>query len=100
MKRRSTNVSAPLSSDELDALAKFATNTVVALTAPAERVNTARTTQALVRKGFLQKPKDDGAMLVTPEGLAALLDVMPVQRITPPSPRSGASTRPSTAPRT
>ena len=51
MKRRSTNVSAALSSDELDVLAKFATNTVVELTAPAERVNTARTTQALVRRG-------------------------------------------------
>jgi len=99
MKRRSTNVSAPLSSDELDVLAKFATNTIVELTAPTERVNTARTTQVLVRKGLLQKPKN-GAMLVTPEGLAALLDAMPVQRIMPPSPQSDASIRPSTGSRT
>jgi hypothetical protein len=99
MKRRSTNVSAPLSTDELNVLAKFATNAIVEPTTPIERVNTARTAQALVRRGLLQKPKT-GAMLVTPEGLAALLDTVPVQRITPPSPQSDASTRLSKALRT
>jgi hypothetical protein len=98
MKPRTTNVIAPLPPAELGMLGKFATGTVTEPASPADRVNDARATQALLRRGFLQKPKD-GAMVVTPEGLAALLDTVPIQRLTS-SLRSGASTRPSTAPRT
>ena len=123
MKRRSTNVTASLSADDLDVLSKFATNTFAEPATPADRVNEARATQALLRRGFLRKPKvgvlrrrdgrvrtdacareytrqDATRLLVTPEGLAALLDAVPVQRITPPSPRLGASTRLSTGSRT
>ena len=101
MKRRTVNVSAPLSSDELDLLAKFATNSVVdnRWYPPVERVNMARTTQWLVKKGMLL-PVPQSIPLITPEGLAALLDSVPVQRITSPSPRSDESTRLSKAART
>jgi len=66
-------------------LGRFATGTVTEPASPTDRVNDARATQALLRRGFLQKPKG-GAVLVTPEGLAALLDTVPIQHLTPSSP--------------
>jgi hypothetical protein len=98
MKPRTTNVTASLPLADLDMLGRFATDTVTEPASPTDRVNEARATQALLRRGFLQKPKG-GTVLVTPEGLAALLDTVPIQRLTP-SLRSGVSTRPSTGSRT
>lgn len=62
----STNVSAPLSSDELDVLTKFATNTIIETITPVERVNAARTMQVLVRKGWLQKSRLSGVTSTAP----------------------------------
>ena len=99
MKRRTWNVTAPLSSDDLGTLRAFATNAVAEPATPVERVKHARTTQSLVRRGLLQKSDDKSVILVTPEGLAALMDTIPIQHITLPSSRSGGSTRPSRAAR-
>ena len=49
------------------------------VSAPSARVEWATTTQALVKRGFLAKT--DRGVIVTPEGLAALLDTVDIDTI-------------------
>lgn len=79
MKHVSASLVAPLSPAEIDVLRVFATGEVHDPKTPAERVKHATVTQGLTRRGFLLKTKK--SLLVTPEGLAALLDTVPIQCI-------------------
>lgn len=84
MKCIASSLFAPLSLVETDTLRAFATGEVPEPKTPAERVKHATATQGLTKRGFLLKTKlwKRDALLVTPEGLAALLDTVPIQNIT------------------
>lgn len=102
MKRLAPPISAPLTFIETAVLRAATTPTTItagkAVTAP-ERLALAKATQALVARGFLAKTK--AGLLATPEGLAALLDTVPIDQLMRHLPLPlGASTTPSTARRT
>ena len=96
---------ATLSLIEITVLRAYATAALPIDTAPHERVEWATATQALIERGMLARVQR--GILVTPEGLAAVLDTVPVSLMQTPSPvgatsavRQGAPTRPSRAKRT
>ena len=97
------SISDSLSLAEATVLRAYASQTAPDAAEPHERVEVARTTQGLIARGLLERV--DRGILVTPEGLATLLDLVPIMR---PASRSedssvarpGAPTRPSTARRT
>jgi len=77
MKPNVISVVTPLPMAEATVLQAYATRTVPAELPPAGRLEWAKATQALVARGALQKTPD--GIVVTPEGLAALLDEVGVE---------------------
>lgn len=105
MKPNVMPVVTPLTMAEAAVLQAYATRAVPAELEPAARLEWAKTTQALTARGALQKTPE--GIVVTPEGLAALLDEVGVE-VTGTGSRSGepsaghpgAARRRSTAART
>jgi hypothetical protein len=106
MKQLAAPIFAPVSIAETTVLRAYATQALPDVSAPSLRVEWATTTQALVMRGFLAKT--DRGVLVTPEGLAALLDTVDIDTVMRTAARpaatedaaAGAATRPSRARRT
>ena len=97
------SISDSLSLAEATVLRAYASQTAPDAAEPHERAEVARTTQGLIARGLLERV--DRGILVTPEGLATLLDLVPIRRTASRSEdssvaRPGAPTRPSTARRT
>jgi len=103
MKRLAPSIFVPLTFIETSILRAAMTPTKIDIGADvkgSERVALAKATQSLVARGFLAKAKT-GLLLATPEGLAALLDTVPIDQLKQPLPLPlGASTSPSKARRT
>src|SRR5271154_1017273 len=103
MKPVAPPIFAPLSIAETTVLRAYATQALPDVSAPSLRVEWTMTTQALVARGFLAKT--ERGVIVTPEGLAALLDTVDIDTImrtaAPPAASAdaaaGAATRPSRA---
>src|SRR5271154_2250009 len=97
---------APLSFADTTVLGAYATHALPDVSAPSARIEWTMTTQALVARGFLAKT--ERGVIVTPEGLAALLDTVDIDTIrrtaTPPAApadaAAGVPTRPSRGTRT
>jgi hypothetical protein len=97
---------APISLADTTVLSAYATHALPDVSAPNARVEWATTTQALVKRGFLAKT--DRGIVVTPEGLAALLDTVDIDTImrtaappaVPADAAAGVPTRPSRGTRT
>jgi hypothetical protein len=97
---------APISIADTTVLSAYATQTLPDVGTPSARVEWATTTQSLVKRGFLAKT--DRGIVVTPEGLAALLDTVDIDTImrtaappaAPADAAAGVPTRPSRATRT
>lgn len=104
MKPNVMSVVTPLSMAAATVLQAYATRAVPTEMPPARRLEWAKETQALVARGALQKTPE--GIVVTPEGLAALLDEVGIEVRTGPQPaapvagRPGGPTRPSRAKRT
>lgn len=69
------SIVAPFSATEARALASYAAQ-VAPEVAPHERTAWASATNALVKRGMLKRV--DRGILVTPEGLAAILEMVPI----------------------
>jgi len=97
---------APISIADTTVLSAYATQTLPDVGTPSARVEWATTTQSLVKRGFLAKT--DRGIVVTPEGLAALLDTVDIDTImrtaappaAPVDAAAGVPTRPSRGIRT
>ena len=72
------SISDSLSLAEATVLRAYASQTAPDAAEPHERVEVARTTQGLIARGLLERV--DRGILVTPEGLATLLDLVPIMR--------------------
>jgi len=99
MKRPAPSIFAPLSFIETSVLRAAITPTKIDVgpsVSASERVALAKAVQVLIARGFLAKTKT--GLLATPEGLAALLDTVPIDQLT--QIRPDASTSLSKVPRT
>ena len=83
MKSHSVSIFDPIPESEVQALEAYVHSAVPdTFSTPEERVRWATTTQALLRRGLLLKAKD--GLVVTPEGLALLLDTVPLTSLVSP----------------
>lgn len=106
MKPVAPPIFAPLSIANATVLCAYATQALPDVSTPSARVEWTMTTQALIARGFLAKT--DRGIIVTPEGLAALLDTVDIDTIMRTAGRpaatadaaTDAATRPSRASRT
>ena len=83
MKKHSVSIFKPLPESEVQALEAYTHLAVPdTFSTPEECVRWATATQALLRRGLLLKTKD--GFVVTPDGLALLLDTVPLTNSTSP----------------
>ena len=75
--RETFSIVEPLSIAETTVLRAYATQTVPEVTTPSARVEWATTTQTLVKRGLLARTKR--GVFTSPEGLAAILDAVPIE---------------------
>ena len=103
--KESFSITQPLTIAEATVLGAYAMQSVPDVSTPSARVEWATTTQTLVKRGLLAKTVR--GIIVEPEGLAAILDTVPIDDLTRMGSRSAAgaapapdaATRPSRAPR-
>ena len=106
MKPIAPPIFAPLSIADTTVLRGYATQALPDMSVPSLRAEWTMTTHALITRGFLAKT--DRGIIVTPEGLAALLDTVDIDTIMRTAGRpaatadaaTDAATRPSRARRT